>query len=153
VVFNAALAAVDHLSPDKSEDAAIIRVHRDDRVHQHADVATVAHRAEADFATGMCGEVEFRCVSNGQHVPTSCAPGGQPRGMRQHFVPGDRLVVEEVVEPARAAAVAGQQLKAHRPLRLHRCQQSVAGGSQTPVAELAKLGLIHGNPSLPLRCD
>ena len=44
-----------------------------------------------------------------------------------------------------------QRPKARAPLCLHRRQQSVAGGSQTPVAEPAKLGLIHEKRSLPLR--
>ncbi len=67
--------------------------------------------------------------------------------MNQHFVSADRLVVEELVEPACFAAVAGQFVQAHGSLLLHCCQQSLAGGGQAAVAEAAKLSLIHANRS------
>jgi hypothetical protein len=74
-----------------------------------------ANRAEASLAAGMGSEVGLRGVGNDQHVPSDRTPGGQLTGIDQHFVPGDRLVVEEVVEPAGLAAVAGQHVQAHSP--------------------------------------
>jgi hypothetical protein len=108
-----------------------------------------ANRAEASLAAGMGSEVGLRGVGNDQHVPSDRTPGGQLTGIDQHFVPGDRLVVEEVVEPAGLVAVAGQRVQPHGPLLLHRGQQVVAGGRQAAVAEAAELGLSHANRSFP----
>jgi hypothetical protein len=121
-------------------------------MHEHTDILAIAHRAEALLAAAMGGVVGLRGIGNHDRMPPDRTLGGQLAGMDQHFVPGDCLVVEEVVEPAPLAAVAGQRVQAHGPLLLHRCQQVVAGGGQAAVAEAAELGLIHANRSLPLRC-
>jgi hypothetical protein len=143
------LGAVDHLGPHQTDYATTLGVHRDDRVHEHADIFAVAHSAEADLAAGMGGEVELRSVGYRQHAPSGRAPGGQLPGVGQHFVPADRLVVEEGDEPERLGTLLGQHRQAHGPLLLHRVQQIIAGGGQTPVAEPAELGLLHGNRSRP----
>lgn len=127
-------------------------VHGKQRGHEHTDILAIAHRAEALLAAGMVGEAGLRGVGNHQHVPPDRTLGGRLAGMHQHFVPGDRLVVEDVVEPAGPAAAVGQRVPAHGPLLLHRGQQLVAGAGQAAVAEAAELGLIHANRSLPLRC-
>jgi hypothetical protein len=100
----------------------MVRIHRDDRVHEHADVAAVAHRAEAALAASMSGEVEFRCIGHRQHMPSSRTSSGQPPDMSQHFVAGDRLVFEKVGEPTRPGAILRQHAQAHGSLLLHRGQ-------------------------------
>src|SRR5664279_3250631 len=152
VVDNLSFRTVDELSPHKADDTATFRVHRDDRMNEHTEVLAIAYGAEAVLAAGMSSKVEFRSISNSQHVPSGRARSGHFPSMAQDFVSGDGLVVEKFVKAARLLAVAGQLVQAHGLLPLHRCQQGVARGGQTTITEVAKLGLIHGTRSLPLWC-
>lgn len=125
----------------------MIGVHRDDRVHQHADVLAVAHRAEAPLAGGMPGEIQLRRVHHRQRMPSGSTLTGQLTGVGQHLAAADRLVVEEVAEPTGLIPALAQHVQAHGLVLLHRAQQVIAGRGQALVAKSPELRLCHANRS------
>ena len=135
--------AVDHLGIDQSQNPAPFGVQRDHRVHEHADVAAVAHLAETPLAPSMAGEVQLRGVGDRQHMPPGRPPPRQPARLDQHLHARDRRVIEKVGEPAALGAAVRQRVQTHRLLPLYRPQKRGARGCQPAVPKPAKTRFVQ----------
>ncbi len=146
MVRHRAVGAVDHRGTDQPDQPALLGIHRNHRVQQHADVGPVADRAKAALGAAVGSVIQLRGIGDRQDVPPDGAPGGLPGGMHQHLVHADRLVVEETLKLAGLAAAVGQCREAHGALLLHRPQQAVADRGQAAIAKVTKLRLVvHAN--------
>src|SRR6266849_7999643 len=98
VVLALRLQASPHLHVEQAEAVLGLGVHGQHRMHEQADIAAVAYRAEPAFAPALALVVDLAGILNHQHVPSGRRLGYQ-RPLAGRYLRGrDTVVQHEALE-------------------------------------------------------
>ena len=142
-VRHLASGAVHYLRTRKPDDAAMLGIHRDQRMQEQPDVRAIAHRAEALLAPHMGLEVDLAGILDGQHMPARRAQARGAGRRLDHLPHRHRVIMQEPPEAHLAPPVAAELAQAHRAQRRHRRHEIAANFPQPLVAERPKLHCRH----------
>src|SRR5215831_1595160 len=95
VVLGFALRPTPDLRVHQTETLLRLRIHGYYRMHEQSGVGAVSNLAEPVLASALGLVVDLAGILNRQHMPPRCGSGHEHRPRRDHFLDGDRIVLEK----------------------------------------------------------